>query len=131
MGHPSREQGWVASRESGGRNDSQHPNSPFQRWRYPRIASWGIFSRPYGTDRGVNLYPGLRPGLLSAVPSGLNSEREVLRHPLKAHTVAFYETDEGVPFVKAVFRQAAGRAPYRRLRSFPGLVVRRGPALRD
>src|ERR1700733_7878388 len=23
-------------------------NGPFQSWRYPRIASWGIFSRPYG-----------------------------------------------------------------------------------
>src|ERR1700761_1434232 len=24
-------------------------NGPFQSWRYPRIASWGIFSRPCGT----------------------------------------------------------------------------------
>jgi hypothetical protein len=26
-------------------------NSPFQRWKYPRIASWVILSRPYGTVR--------------------------------------------------------------------------------
>ena len=24
-------------------------NGPFQSWRYPKIASWGIFSRPCGT----------------------------------------------------------------------------------
>jgi hypothetical protein len=29
------------------------------------------FSRPYGTCRLSNLYPGLRPGLSSAVPAGL------------------------------------------------------------
>jgi hypothetical protein len=29
------------------------------------------FSRPYGTFRVSNLYPGLRPGLSSAVPTGL------------------------------------------------------------
>jgi hypothetical protein len=28
-------------------------------------------SRPYGTFRLSNLYPGLRPGLSSAVPAGL------------------------------------------------------------
>src|ERR1700730_11642552 len=31
----------------------------------------GNSSRPYGTFRHSNLYPGLRPGLSSAVPSGL------------------------------------------------------------
>src|ERR1700740_2401773 len=31
------------------------------------------FSRPFGTCRFSNLYPGLRPGLSSAVPAGLNS----------------------------------------------------------
>ena len=29
------------------------------------------FSRPYGTFRPSNLYPGLRPGLRSAGPAGL------------------------------------------------------------
>jgi hypothetical protein len=40
----------------------------------PRIASWGIFSRPCGTGRLWNLFPGLRPGLFSAVPTGLESD---------------------------------------------------------
>jgi hypothetical protein len=30
--------------------------------------SWDILSRPYGTGPGAMTYPGLRPGLLSAVP---------------------------------------------------------------
>jgi hypothetical protein len=33
--------------------------------------SWDILSRPYGTGPGAMTYPGLRPGLLSAVPAGL------------------------------------------------------------
>jgi hypothetical protein len=39
----------------------------------PRTSSWATLSRPFGTDLGCYLYPGLRPGLLSAVPSGLIS----------------------------------------------------------
>jgi hypothetical protein len=37
----------------------------------PRTDVLGILSRPYGTGFGGNLNPGLRPGLLSAVPPGL------------------------------------------------------------
>ena len=37
-----------------------------------RISSRPISSRPYGTFRLSNFYPGLRPGLNSAVPAGLN-----------------------------------------------------------
>jgi hypothetical protein len=41
-------------------------------------------SRPYGTFRLSNLYPGLRPGLSSAVPAGL-----ILQSPgSHAHTLA-------------------------------------------
>jgi len=36
-------------------------------WDRLRVTS----SRPYGTFRPSNLYPGLRPGLSSAVPAGL------------------------------------------------------------
>ena len=36
-------------------------------WDRLRVTS----SRPYGTFRLSNLYPGLRPGLSSAVPAGL------------------------------------------------------------
>src|ERR1700733_1295444 len=43
-------------------NSAEHPH---------RTTSWVIFSRPFGTDSCFHLYPGLRPGLLSAVPSGL------------------------------------------------------------
>jgi hypothetical protein len=37
----------------------------------PGIASESTSSRPFGTFRLSNLYPGLRPGLSSAVPAGL------------------------------------------------------------
>src|ERR1700744_5333337 len=37
----------------------------------PRTSSWATLSSPFGTVPGCSLYPGLRPGLLSAVPSGL------------------------------------------------------------
>jgi hypothetical protein len=43
--------------------------------------SWDILSRPYGTGPGAMTYPGLRPGLLSAVPTGLSPraiEQQVL-----------------------------------------------------
>src|ERR1700733_3629381 len=40
-----------------------------------------IFSRPYGTFRVSNLYPGLRPGLSSAVPAGLGFVMLVLPYP--------------------------------------------------
>src|SRR5580692_3167057 len=40
---------------------------------HPGLTSWDIFSRPCGTGLGCYLYPGLRPGLLSAVPAGLVS----------------------------------------------------------
>src|SRR6202046_1298039 len=32
-------------------------NGPFQSWRYPRIASWGIFSRPCGTGSFLETLP--------------------------------------------------------------------------
>jgi hypothetical protein len=38
---------------------------------YPGPTSWVIFSRPCGTVLAGNVYPALRAGLLSAVPSGL------------------------------------------------------------
>jgi hypothetical protein len=44
----------------------------------PVIASYLSFSRPYGTFRLSNFNPGLRPGLSSAVPSGLSFEILVL-----------------------------------------------------
>src|ERR1700734_3294882 len=37
---------------------------------YPGLTSWAILSRPYGTDRGGNLHPGSRRRLCSAVPAG-------------------------------------------------------------
>jgi hypothetical protein len=52
-------------------------NSPFSEVEDPRIASWGISAVPAGLIRVSNLFPGLRPGLLSAVPPGLNFERVV------------------------------------------------------
>jgi hypothetical protein len=50
----------------------------------PRITSWVIFSRPCGTGSTLESLPRTkRPGLLSAVPAGLNLESVVLRHTLK------------------------------------------------
>jgi hypothetical protein len=37
----------------------------------PGLASWGIFSRPFGTDPLSVATQDSRPGLLSAVPTGL------------------------------------------------------------
>jgi hypothetical protein len=56
----------------------------------PRITSWGIFSRPCGTVSLAHANPGLRPGPLSAVPTGLNFERVVLTQTLPncAHVLA-------------------------------------------
>jgi len=42
-----------------------------------------ISSRPYGTCRPSNFYPGLRPGLNSAVPTGLDNEVVVVTPTLK------------------------------------------------
>ena len=44
----------------------------------PGLASWETFSRPCGTGLAPNLYPALRAGLSSAVPSGLSFGNEVL-----------------------------------------------------
>jgi hypothetical protein len=48
----------------------------------PGLSSWVIFSRPCGTGSSLKP-PGLRPGLLSAVPPGLNLERLGLTQTLK------------------------------------------------
>jgi len=50
-------------------------NGPFQEAEVPQDCILRIFSRPCGTGRAVKYYPGLRPGLLSAVPTGLNLEK--------------------------------------------------------
>ena len=47
----------------------------------PRISSWDILSRPYGTVLGFLPTQDSRPGLLSAVPAGLFWE--VLTQTLK------------------------------------------------
>jgi hypothetical protein len=38
---------------------------------HPGLTSWGILSRPCGTGLDEFVYPGLRPGLFSTVPTGL------------------------------------------------------------
>jgi hypothetical protein len=79
---------------------------------YPGPTSWVIFSRPCGTVLAGNVYPALRAGLLSAVPSGLVpthpddrfvfskcwlsrpivewSEVTLLRVPRRSGTLTFY-----------------------------------------
>jgi hypothetical protein len=46
--------------------------------------SWVTFSRPCGTARWHKLTQDSRPGLLSAVPPGLNLEKVVLTQTLQA-----------------------------------------------
>ena len=42
----------------------------------PRTMSWVTLSRPYGTARWFQPTQDSRPGLFSAVPTGLNLERQ-------------------------------------------------------
>ena len=49
------------------------------------------FSRPFGTYRYFDVYPGLRPGLSSAVPSGLARRVEVVYSGLKGPEVISLE----------------------------------------
>jgi hypothetical protein len=49
----------------------------------PGLASWGTFSRPFGTEPGSLRHPALRAGLFSAVPAGLNSEVSGFTQTLK------------------------------------------------
>jgi tetratricopeptide (TPR) repeat protein len=72
-------------------------------WDLLRVTS----SRPYGTFRLLNFYPGLRPGLSSAVPAGLSLEKEVFTHTLKPSSApSRYGTAETVPFVRQTFTVA-------------------------
>jgi hypothetical protein len=50
--------------------DREFSTAEYFEMEVPGVAS-GYFSRPYGTFRLSNLYPGLRPGLSSIVPTGL------------------------------------------------------------
>ena len=91
---------------------------------------WVTTSRPYGTVRLSNLYPGLRPGLSSAVPAGLilpsvgshahslaegsafprASRSGVLFSSRLTHTLkpsfadSYWRTAEVVPFVQVFFQ---------------------------
>jgi hypothetical protein len=68
---------WAPSRKAIGQGlKSLGENIRFfthRRMLKPRIASWDILSRPFGTGPCVQSSPGLRPGLFSVVPSGLSS----------------------------------------------------------
>jgi hypothetical protein len=76
------------------------PKSPQLACRPPRTPSWATFSRPCGTGLAGHLHPGLRPGLFSAVPAGLNSTPAVLTQTLKpSKAAAAYCTAKAVPFV--------------------------------
>jgi hypothetical protein len=45
---------------------------PLSKFQYIRNGVWHISSRPFGTFRTRRINPGLRPGLSSTVPAGLN-----------------------------------------------------------
>src|ERR1700722_10536069 len=55
--------------------------------RKGRLKITGLSAVPYGTVRAHNTYPGLRPGLHSAVPAGLNSEVSSSHADSKARTL--------------------------------------------
>ena len=56
-----------------------------QSWvKMPRTISWDILSRPWRDFPGSYVYPGLRPGLLSAVPTGLGFSVAFSRRLLKS-----------------------------------------------
>jgi hypothetical protein len=71
---------------------SSLPKSPATRIPPTQDSVLATFSRPCGTGLAGNLHPGLRPGLLSAVPSGLNSTQAVLMQTLKPSPAASYVT---------------------------------------
>jgi hypothetical protein len=56
----------------------------------PVVPSSSSSSRPYGTFRVSNLYPGLPPGLSSAVPAGLSSESPGSREDTLTPEVRFW-----------------------------------------
>jgi hypothetical protein len=80
------------------RRDSWKVLEPWTRIRAEDRESWEgsacdsirlRFSRPYGTFRLSYLYPGLRPGLSSAVPAGLDGMMVVLMQTLKPYPSGF------------------------------------------
>jgi hypothetical protein len=105
---------WISGRGAG------ILNLEYFEIRVPGIASEQFFSRPYGTFRLPNLYPGLRPGLGSAVPVRQAQGRlygthfAIARFPtqtLKPSSVgAFYGTAEAVPFVQSFPAACLSRA---------------------
>jgi hypothetical protein len=80
--------------------DREFSTAEYFEMEVPGVAS-GYFSRPYGTFRLSNLYPGLRPGLSSAVPTGLDIEMVVLTQGLSAlFQPGLCGTADAVPFVQ-------------------------------
>src|ERR1700677_1358040 len=67
---------------------------------HPGLTSWGILSRPCRTARRQLLTQDERPGLLSAVPSGLNLFTQTLK-PLSAWP--FAARLKAVPFVELFY----------------------------
>src|SRR5882757_4760170 len=73
-----------------------------------------VSSRPCGTFRLSNLYPGLRPGLSSAVPSGL-----ILRSMVLTQTLKPVPTSRQAPGC-ALGSEGSSSRKYRRLRTSGG-----------
>src|ERR1700733_8381900 len=101
-------------------------NGPFQSWRYPRIASWGIFSRPCGTGSFLEPLPRTTSWAILSRPYGTRFGEVSSHTPSSAPEVRFsndsprfigkpyltakalsdrmlYGTAEAVPFVQRVF----------------------------
>ena len=57
-----------------GRTKSCFPSAIVDGAILPRISSWEIISRPFGTALFYLVYPGFHPGLRSVVPAGLRLE---------------------------------------------------------
>jgi hypothetical protein len=83
-------------------------------------------SRPCGTFRLLNLYPGLRPGLSSAVPPGLILQSLVLTQTLKPVPTSPYLPARTCQPVNAVAFRKIARAASRNRRPLAGLVTYSG-----
>jgi hypothetical protein len=69
---PGRSPGFDSETRSSPAGTAGTIRIPLSKFPYIRNGVWHISSRPFGTFRTRRINPGLRPGLSSTVPAGLN-----------------------------------------------------------
>jgi hypothetical protein len=104
-------------------------NSPFQRWRYRRIASWGIFSRPCGTARLAHANPGLTSWATLSRPYGTEFGEGSSHTPCKPNSSkcdSFRDAEAGGRKCRSSLdHQSGARAPS--CRPWSRHLLNRGP----